>query len=216
MKILLTIALIISLTTCENDIVYDGQTRFMVESKIVDKDGKPISNLPVTIDFSSGYSGDQISQSLTNKSGTAIQFFPFPVNDIAKAAINIGENTNYIPLYNYNIRKSNFLDYKLSFQNIVLYKVDEIAELKLIFNQISTKTAIRNIKVEGEIVTNSYDFNVGTSNEWSSNFNYTVVKNQTLILKYSIVDNSQPSVIITDFVKEIVVQNDPIDYTITY
>lgn len=215
MKILLSIALLISLTTCENDIVYDSQSRFIVETKITDAEGKPIDNVPITVNFSGTYDNDVISRSFTNNSGNSIQFFPYPADEISKGTIKIGVNTDFLPMYYYNIKKSNFENYKLSFKNIILYKNSQVTSLSLVFNSTSSFKQIENIKVEGKIVETSFDFEstLPINPNYSDNI---IARNQTLILKYTIVNNSTPTPTTTNYVKEILVQNEPITYTITY
>jgi hypothetical protein len=215
MKILLSIALLISLTTCENEIVYDGQSKYVVETKIFDNEGKPINNLPISVNFSSNYNDDVISRNFTDKSGNSIQFFPYPANEIFKGTIKIGENTDYLPMQYSNIKKSNFDNYKLSFKNVVLYKNSQVTSLSLLFNSTSNFKQIENIKVEGKIVETSFDFESPLPN--NPNYSNTIIaRNQTLILKYSIINNSLPTPTTTNYVKEILVQNEPITYTITY
>ena len=95
-------------------IQYDGESKYIVKTKIVDIDGNPIANIPVNVRVSVLGLSDEICFSHSDLNGTALMMFPPPESD--EAEFSIGFNTN-LPTYEppgyraktiYNIKKLNF------------------------------------------------------------------------------------------------------------
>lgn len=222
-RITLIICILFSLTSCE--IQYDGETKIAVTGKIIDQNGNPIpnKNVDITIYSEDMYTpSDLISFGKSDQNGNFTLIFPAPKVDY-KFSISINQKINQInqtsEFQSKEIiaKKTNFENYKLDLNNITLYKNESITTLKLILNKTSTNKQLTDIKIEGKQTSNYIDLNpnpLQTSPIYMDTF-YYVLKNQTIVLKYTIIDYSN-SAIPTQHSIPIPIVNDAVTYTITY
>ena len=112
-------------------------------------------------------------------------------------------------------KKINFENYKLDLDKITLYKRESITTLKLILNQTSTNKQLKDIEIEGKQANSYIDLNPLQNNSDYLNTYYSVVKNQTILLKYTIIDHSNVATPTAHSIS-IPIINDAVTYTITY
>lgn len=228
-KILLLILTIFTLYSCE--IQYDGETRIVVQGQLVDKDKNPISNQRIEINTYSGEgygsSSDLISYGNTDTEGKFTLIFPAPKSDEVdiRTSINgyryIDYSSSQNPTSEYqskNIRASNknFINYKLDFNQIVLYKNDEITQLEIVLNRISNTKQITELYVEGNLAESIIDLTGKNENDYLKTL-FDVAKNQNLKLSYTIRDYSNPANITSTKQETVVaINSEKVIHTITY
>lgn len=220
-KILLIFCLLSILTSCE--IQYDGETKLVVTGKIIDQDGMPMANkdVKVVIDayggFLQGSNSDLISYGKADQDGKFRLIFPAPKGDYP---FTISINNEVNPESEFQAkeiiaRNKNFIDYKLNLDKITLYKKESITNLKLILNPIGTGKTIKDIKIEGKQPITIVNLNPEPDNSNYFDGFYSVIKNQTVLVKYTVIDfsNSTGPINRTDLIP---INNDPVTYTINY
>ncbi len=218
-RIALIFCILFLLTSCE--IQYDGETKMVVTGKIIDQNGNSLSDKDIEVTISGGGfilpSSDLISFGKSDQSGNFTFIFPAPknenqifisINDIINQASDFQSKT-------YIATKNNFENYKLNLDEITLYKNESITTLRLILNQTSTNKQLKDIEIEGKQAKSLVDLNALQNNSDYLNTYYTVVKNQTIVLKYTIIDYSNAATPTIHSIS-IPINNDAITYTITY
>lgn len=218
-RITLIICILFCLTSCE--IQYDGETKIVVTGKIVDENDIPLSEKDIEVTISGGGfilpSSDLISFGKSDQNGNFTLIFPAPKNgnQIFISINDIINQTNEFQSKEIIAQKNNFENYKLNLNNITLYKNESITTLKLILNQTSTNKQLKDIKIEGKQPNNYIDLNPLQNNSDYLNTNYYVIKNQTVVLKYTIIDFSNSATPTTHSIS-IPIINDAVTHTITY
>lgn len=218
-RITLIICILFSLTSCE--IQYDGKTKIVVTGKIVDENDIPLSEKDIEVTISGGGfilpSSDLISFGKSDQNGNFTLIFPAPKNgnQIFISINDLINQTNEFQSKEIIAQKNNFENYKLNLNNITLYKNESITTLKLILNQTSTNKQLKDIKIEGKQPNNYIDLNPLQNNSDYLNTNYYVIKNQTVVLKYTIIDFSNSATPTTHSIS-IPIINDAVTHTITY
>ena len=226
-KILIACCILSTFISC--DIHYDGETKLVVTGKLTDKNGVPIpeTNVDILINGLGTYSNsDLISYGKTDINGIFTYIFPAPDSE---NEIDISIN-NY--MLNYDTKNTtnefqtkqiialpkNFKNYKLNLNTITLYRNDDITQLQIILNPITNKKQLLNLDIEGLIITNSFNLNPIVIPNYTPPIEtyYSVSKNQTLILKYKVVDYSSGTSITTENNISIPVANEKVIYTLTY
>lgn len=200
-------------------IQYDGETKLEISGKLVDKTGNFLlgKNISVNIigngnGFDSGQSQELISFCNSGDEGKFTMLVPSPINENG-ISINI-ENSEFLSK-TILLTKKNFTNYKLDLNTILLTKSSEISNLKIILNKTSTNKQILDIKIEGLQYQGLIDLNYDlTINQYYDFLNFTVFKNQTIILKYKIQDYTTNTT--TSFSENIAIANDSTEFTITY
>jgi hypothetical protein len=219
-RITLIFCLLFLVTSCE--IQYDGETKIVVTGKLVDPNGKPISNKDIQIDVLDGPglitpSSDLISFGKSDQNGNFTLIFPAP-KDGNRISISINDIINQFDEFQsktYIATKNNFENYKLDLDKITLYNQESITTLRLILNQTSTNKQLKDIKIEGKQPNSYVSLDPLQNNpDYLVNF-YGVIKNQTIILKYTIVDYSNSATPTTHSIS-IPIVNDAVTHTITY
>lgn len=224
-QITLLLCLLFLVTSCE--IQYDGETKIVVTGKLIDENGNPLSNKNVKVDvegeggfifFGSITNSDLISFGKSNQNGNFILIFPAPSeNNLLRISINdIINSTEEYQSIKIIANKKNFENYKLDLNKLVLFEKESLTTLKLTLNQTSANKEIKNIKIEGKQPISSIDLvDIPQNNNQYINTFYNVIKNQTIVLKYTIIDYSNNGATTVQNIS-IPIANDAVNYTITY
>jgi len=207
------------LTSCE--IQYDGETKIVVTGKIVDENDIPLSEKDIEIAISGGGfispSSDLISFGKSDQKGNFTLIFPAPKNG-DQIFISVNDIINQFSEFQsktYIATKNNFENYKLDLNEITLYKNESITTLKLILNKTSPNKQVTDIQIEGKLPNSFIELNPLQNNSYYLVTNYSVIKNQNILLKYTIIDYSNSASPIKHLIS-IPIVNDSVTYTITY
>ncbi|WP_281240088.1 hypothetical protein [Flavobacterium praedii] len=226
-KILVACCILYTFISC--DIQYDGETKLVVTGKLIDNKGVPIpeTNVDILINGLGTYSNsDIISYGKTDINGNFTYIFPAPGSE---NEINISIN-NFI--LNYNTKNAtnefqskqiiallkNFKNYKLNLNTITLYRNEDITQLQIILNPKTDKKQLLDVTLDGNIITDFSNLNPLATPNYTPPIetNYSILKNQTLILKYKVVDYSSGTSITTENNISIPVSNEKVIFTLTY
>lgn len=208
-------------TSCE--IHYDGETKIVVTGKLIDQNENPLSKKDIEVTINGGRallspSSDLISYGKSDQNGNFTLIFPAPKNDnsISISINNIVNQTSEFQAKEIIAQKINFENYKLDLNKITLYKNESITTLKLILNNTTKSKQLIDIKIEGKLPNSYINLNpVQNDPFYYLETYYQVIKNQNIILKYTIVDHSNTATPTTNSIS-IPIANDAVTYTISY
>ncbi|MBE8724151.1 hypothetical protein [Flavobacterium hungaricum] len=187
-KNLLLFLTVFTFSSCE--IQYDGETRFVVQGQLIDKENNPIADKRIEINtYSDGTYGDSdlISYTNTDTDGKFTMIFPAPKSDDIDiiTTINgrsyIDYNSNLTSDYqskNIKTSKRNFSNYKLDFNKIVLYKNDEITQLEVVLNSTTNNKEITEVFVEGNLAESIINLDKNEDENQYITTHFDVAKNQ--------------------------------------
>ena len=216
-RIILIVCILFMISSCE--IQYDGETKIVVTGKILDENNAPLSEKDINITiYSDGLytPSDLISFGKSDQNGNFTLIFPAPKVDYKFSILinNLINQTNEFQPKDISAKRNNFENYKLDLGKIILYQKKSIATLQLILNKTSSNKQIKDIKIEGKQANYYIDLNPIQDN--SNNFEtyYNVIKNQTIVLKYTIIDYSNNNSTVQSI--SIPIVNEAVTYTITY
>jgi len=211
--------LLLLILTYSCGIQYDGEKRLIVEGQITDRDEKPLSGRIVEVIVSDYDETDVISNSYTDANGNVLMIFPAPQNadyfSNTRISIRIAGDEIWQGKYLYNMWESDFTNYKYKL-NTTLYKKEDIVQFNVIPNRVSNKDLV-DVRIEGIQSNESIDFHPIVNDVLYANIQqeFKVIKNQQLVLHYTILNNDNTAP--TSYNETINIGNDPINqYTITY
>lgn len=195
--------------SCNYEINYQNGTKIIFEGKIVDNNNIPIANIPLKVAF---YKSGSISNfvfpgspsdykepglGFTDENGNFKLYVASATNeDEIQVIINEEHHFGYQNKSIVNINDSNFLDYKLNIGTVSLFKTNDIALLKIIFDRVTSPNniVVRNAEFTGQIVEFETNYNPLDFNNYNSivyrNLYYHVLKNQNVTIQYDLFDES--------------------------
>lgn len=218
-KILLLFIVLVSIS-CQ--IEYDGASKYIVKTKIIDSNGNPIADVPVDVNISVGNLSDKISFTTSDAKGNGLLMFPPPKSSETEFSISYNvsdyDETNNIPSYFsksiYSIKKSDFVDYIFDAGTIMLFKNEEITKFTISKEKVTQNTALANISTTLILVEHSENYNTPEETDYS--YPVYVIKNQNFTLNYTVIDYSFSPPISTLYTDQLTVGNEPLNYTIFY
>lgn len=220
-KIIFFISFAFLLLKCT--VPYDGESRYIFTTTIVDKNNNPIPNIDVSVDFTeTGYlnvpsNKDIVAQTFSDNNGVINLVFPY-ASKIENVHVRIGKY-NYSYIYEIiNIKKNNFTNYKLIEPTIAIYSFDDAIQLLVNVSNTSSIKYVSKLEVIGTQWNSIKDYNpIENSMEISPIYEkyFSPIKNQNITLKYEVVTvlNGQSSSTITQ--EQITILEDDISYEIT-
>lgn len=212
MKKISSFLFLLLLSSC--GISYDGETRLVNEFHVVDSNGESVAGVSVAIIVGVDEQSETISNGITDQNGNLRLIFSAPSDANGRINFVIADNNPTFLSKTYrNILKSDYVAYKISLDNIVLYKPTEATNLFVTTQQTTPNTGIQNLSVISSGDAQHIDYHPFDM-EFETNFN--VLKNQTVTLGYTLIDFSVTPAIETNHTVAIPIGNDPVDYTLTY
>ncbi|HEX8270886.1 MAG TPA: hypothetical protein VF581_13415 [Flavobacterium sp.] len=209
MKKFAVLSVLLLLISCAKE--YDGETRLIFTSKVIDSGGNPVPNQLVTIEVTDVDDLDRISEGTTNQAGEITFIFPAPHEETDKMYISISGSGFHDKLYA-NVTKADFVGYKLNLGDVTSFRLSEVVELRIDSNLATPNTSVTEVSIEGETVENVVDYDPITDDFLSFPIMYHVLLDQTVVLHYTIRDNSTG--ISTQNAVDIPVANQDITYVI--
>ncbi len=192
-------------------IQYDGETRLVLETAVKDRNGNALENVSVGVRFNDGNFGDIISNGVTDKNGNLLLIFPAAVKDSINITISITADDLELQEKRYsNIIISDFENYKLTI-NPILYALDDIVNLNIVYHSISLNSSIQNVRVEG-LHSGEEEYFHPPCYQGYLPTNFRLIKNQNVVLKYEVFSSEG----MTENAIPLSVGNEDLSYTITY
>lgn len=208
------------LTSCS--IEYDGNTRLQLKTKIVKSDGTPLTKTRVTVNVYSSLStfntsSDVISTGITDENGDIEILFPSPDSDNYRIEfVFTNEDTSYVQKRIDYVLRTDFVNYKLFLDPIMLYKSDELVNFQLSFNKVNSTSSLNNFNFNG-ITFNPIEYynpfeDVYITDDFAMNF--VAKKNQIFQVEYSV--NNTSTNTNSDYTIQIPISTTNVNYTINY
>ena len=218
MKKVLLIFTLMLLFSCQ--IQYDGGSKYIVQTKVVDKNGNALPEIPISVSvYLSGLS-DEISIGETDKDGIVTLLFPPPEGDEAIISIS------YLP-YNYNsepslyfpkeidqLKKADFKDYIYNTGAVILLKKEDVIEFTVLRQQINQNNQITSFSTNA--ISTGGTINVNSDLSYYFPLSLLVLKNQTFSISYSITNYNDSPPSVTNYSQELTIGTEPSSYTIVY
>lgn len=189
-------------------ISYDGNSRLMVEGRILDRNGNPIPNIPVTVlaqkagiyipfVFYIPDVNNNVNQQLTDSDGRFKMLFPEPI-DADEIIIAANRPTLKYPANEkvnsrtiFNVQVSNFRQNALSLGQLEMFDVDQTTDLTIEMKPSSPvdRKGVR-LRFEGLTLDQEDDFNRTMSGYIFSEVyqRLSVATNQAAAIYYDVVD----------------------------
>ena len=199
-------------------IPYDLETRYIIETKLVDSNGNVVPNEKLELYVDTENNGETISSSISDKNGLIKMIFPKPDLENFTFSINNSYNSinGYLNKNINNIKPDNFIDYKLVLDEIKLVKFDEVTNLTIEINQTSQNKELRQIEIIGQNY-NQYEYLNPIQipgNYYNLQTYFTLLKNQNFILKYNVYNYT--TTVLEENNVNLSIAEQPLNYTLTY
>ncbi|MGV3459460.1 MAG: carboxypeptidase-like regulatory domain-containing protein [Flavobacterium sp.] len=217
------------LAGCED---YDWETRMIVEGRVVDQNGNPVSgivvNTEVDTDPSAGNSSlvEIISYTTTDANGYYRMMFPKPnYNGKINLLINADQYRNAIDAaYSIteisNVRQSNFNDYLVNLGEQDIFLINELTTLTIETNDDPALIGyITAIEVDGLLQQKVIDYNFDVENPDNQFYFtevYSVAANQSLVVKYTTRTEGFNGPVYTTTEASVQIGTEPVTYAINY
>jgi hypothetical protein len=192
----ITLFLIITalFTSCDPDIKYLNGTKLVVEGKIVDKNNFGIPNTEIIVAFEkfSGYGYDYREPGLgyTDANGNFKLYVTSASNEDQMIIIFNEEKAHgYQQKKLLNIKDADFSDYKFNIGTTMLYPIDDLVSLKVIFQRSSGSNDIilENVSFTGASSFYENYINPIENYSYSEIFRYDgIFKNQNVNIQYDL------------------------------
>ena len=206
----ITLLLFLIFISC--DISYDGETRLVSETNVMDRNGNPLSGIEVMINVSNGYDSHLASNGVSDANGNTVLVFPKPENSEFEISFS-NQEFGYEPLSYRNIHISDFNNYKHKLNDVILLKSNDIVLLEINFlNTSNGNIRVEDYKIEGLFYRDPYmDDN---AYQYYRELDFKVAKNQIIQFHYTLINLS--TMIKTEYTTPIIIENQTISTTINY
>jgi hypothetical protein len=222
-KIVLLFIVGLFFSSC-NDINYDSETRLVIEGRLVNENGESMSNRYIDIAVYNelgygAYATDVISSGTTDVNGNFRYIIPAPKDFSHYMSIRINSVSNSYQHKEYAlIQRKDFTNYRFNVGTATLYPTQSIATLNVITQQVNPQNELVYLNIDGLRSDETIFINpLQPDYELFENY-FSVIKNQTVRLHYTIMDRSNPNnPESTDYETPIVIDNEQqINYTLNY
>ena len=208
-KLFLMILFIISFSC---SIPYEGESIITLKASLTDTNNQPIPNQKCYIYAYDGSDGEDFStyNKISNENGI-IEFKMFA--PVQVGGLYLRESSEFLPVNIVNLSRLNFNNVVWDLGNITLFKSDEITPFTLFLNASSTNKIIEIIEVNAIKHESRINFFIEEF-YYESPMIYQLKKNQNFEVFYQIKNLNTNE--IETFTVQLTIEEDPIEYTITY
>lgn len=214
MKKALYLSLLFLLFSCE--VHYNGDARYIIKTKVVDKNGNPIPDIQVEIIAENDNVSDPISYTTTDEDGFSIQIFP-PLKSSGTFNIDINsENSLYQRKSIRNIKESDFQDLLFDFGTITLLKKEDIINFQIKLIPLQENYTIENITIDAIQPNEIIYYNEPLEEYYYPETYFRIVKNQSFTISYSIRDYNTNPTTLTNYSVSTSVGNESVTYQLEY
>lgn len=207
----ITLLLILAMTSC--GISYDGEERLVLQTTVVDRHGNPLENIETRVQVSDSDADEDISNGNSDANGNKLLIFPKPKS--ARISVYFTDFNNQFETKRiHQIELFDFVNYKLTLPNVVMYNSEDITTLEIDLQSSGTNNYISRLFIEAE--TPNFDENFHPENQENDGFIETyfrILKNQEVTLNYTIVDNTGE---FQNYSVPIIIGNESVNYILNY
>lgn len=218
MKKIIYLFAILSLISCE--VQYDGSTRYIAKTIVVDKNGMPIKDIPVDINSKEDDReyNDNIVSGITDDKGFSMLFFPSLKEKGTYSLIINPEGGIYQTKNISNIKLLDFENYTFESGSIMLYKNEDIVNFWIELNRINENHTIENVEIDA-ISANDYIYynDIPNNDDYYYPENYfRILKNQNFNIIYTVKDYSNNSTTLTNYSVNVSIGTESLTYELEY
>lgn len=211
LKKLLFLLSLICLSGCELE-SYDGDERFVVDLKIVDRSGTSISGQRMFVRVKNRYFGatfDTIEQATSDENGNLKIIFPRKYGPI-DLQIGVAGNEIFQTRIHRSLGRSDFPGYVYALSEFEIFRNDEVTTLRIVPQQTSGATLVT-FSIEGETADIFFgDWDVPENAPPEDYFQ--VFRNSSLTLHYILEENG----VQTEYSTPIDIGTEPLTFTLSY
>ena len=182
---------------------YEGSTKYIFKGRITDRNGQPIPDIEVATFVYNSNAEDIIGRDRTDSNGNYLMIFPKARNVETSLYINSPYNGNdgnaeYSGTVVIGIGQESIENYAINFGTTTLFRNDDAVNLRINLVSISNRSIIK-IRPLGLVQYNEIEYDpeyfgtVDPEDHYYDPFNrldYVVAKNQDLVIKYVLQDNT--------------------------
>jgi len=218
-NLLLSIFVVVLLCSCGID--YDGTTKLIFEGRVTSPDGTALSGIRVSTTVANNFDSDEISYDTTDDNGYYRMIFPRAKGIVdTKVTINspyyiTSGNNTYSSTAFTNIVLNQVNDYKIDLGTTQLYQKFDSVGLTINLNN-TTGNQILKVNTIGLVDDSSIDYNFekpynkdSDKYEYSIKTQFAVAKNQTVTIKYLLVNGTVNEV-------QVPIGEESVTYTLNY
>ncbi|RZK10996.1 MAG: hypothetical protein EOO46_08465 [Flavobacterium sp.] len=217
MKRIIYFFTVLILISCE--IQYDGSSRYIAKTIVIDKDGVPIKDILVDISSTrdNGNYADNIASSFTDDEGSSIIFFPPLMKSGSYSIIINPKGGVYQTKSISNIKLSDFENYVFESGPIVLYENDDIVNFKIKLIPINDNHTIENIEIDAISANDFVYYNdLPNDNDHYPEQFFRILKNQNFNLSYTVRDYSTSPVTSVNHIVNVSIGMESLTYELEY
>jgi hypothetical protein len=195
MKKILLLLLMPIFLSCE--IQYDGNTKLVIKGSVVNENNLPLANKEVNLYVSRESSSfpfvfyvpsetNYIGKTTTDANGKYVIVIPQPEN-FTEIVVETNDENNQLNGKQFrNINLSNFTNYQIELPNSKLYLKSTLTNLNVTLNNVNTNIELLKLEYIGNIPNEIEYINPLENNYSNLVTNLTVIKNQTVTVKYTV------------------------------
>jgi len=214
MKKIIGLIAVFALISCE--VQYDGSTRFIIKTTVIDEDGNPIKDIQVDVNAEDDNISDNISYTYTDENGFSFQVFP-PLKRQGSFSIDINpDGQTYQSKMIRNIKESDFQDLVFDLGTVTLIKNENIVEFKIRLNRVNENNSIEDIEINAIMPEEFIDYHGPLEEYYYPETYFRVLKNQNFTIFYSVRDSSTDPQTVTDYSVNASVGNQSVTYQLEY
>ena len=222
----IVILLVFILSSCTSEIQYLGTEKVVIKGKLITENNNPIPNHKISVNIinyggsgwlESDYENNLIAFGNTDSNGNYTFVFPKPYNfddiEISTNEEDIIYNSQKISQFNMD----NFTNFQFDAPTMKIFDKQNLTKLKITLNQQISSTALKKIEYIGQVAEENIRINITPETEYYQNIQLDkmVKKNQTIILRYTKINYTTNTTIITD--SNVIIDNSNlINYTLNY
>lgn len=214
MKKIACLFILFSILSCE--IHYDGEQRYILETKVTDKNGNSLKDINIEVYADN----DNISYATTDANGSALQIFPPRSYENTFSMTINPDREDYQSLIINNIKQSDFANYFLNIGTFALFKSEDITTFNIDLNPIDpTATSLVSLEINAITPINYIDYQGeedGGEGIYYPQTHFRVIKNQTFIVFYTIRDHTVDPPALIEHTFNVAMGNEPLTYNLEY
>lgn len=190
-KLVLLLPLLLLQFTCEDR--FDGESRYVFTTKIVDGNNNPIPNILVesqNSNYSEIENDNVFALTYSDNNGNVKLVFPFPSS--RRVTININDNRYKI----LNLNRSNFTNYALNEENVKFYAIEDLINLNITITNSNPNNYISKLNFAGNVERFVKDYEIDYYETYRE---FRATKNQTITIEYEVTRVNNGNLITTNY-----------------
>jgi hypothetical protein len=218
MKKIIGLIAVLAVLSCE--VQYDGNTRYIAKTIVVDKNGIPIKDIQVDVnsrEVDRNYD-DNIASATTDDKGFSMHFFPSLQESGTYSIVINPEGNIYQTKSISNIKLSDFENFVFESGPITLYKNEDIVNFQIKLYPINENHTIESIEIDAISANDRILYNDMPNDDdyYYPENSFKVLKNQNFNIIYKVRDHSTNPTTLTDYSVNVSIGSESLTYELEY